>query len=310
MKKGPDILRITSLTQQHSILGLKKPEHPLISIHKFEDFHVIPNEGTVRFINEFYTISIKKGYGSKVQYGQTYYDFDEGAMSFISAGQILLQDGDFIPPGGGWLLSFHPDLLKGHALSQKIKSYGFFHYAVNEALILSEKEQTAIVQILKIIQNDYCLPIDDLSNDLIVAQLELLLIYCDRYYKRQFNTRKTNSAEILTRMEILMADYFMSNRCAEQGAPTVTWISEQLGISPKYLSDLLRNLTGESAQQHIQNKVIEKAKELLLTTNLTISEIAYQLGFEYPQSFNKGFRKRVDMTPLKFRQSTERPLIN
>ncbi|MBC7935706.1 MAG: AraC family transcriptional regulator, partial [Rhizobacter sp.] len=179
----------------------------------------------------------------------------------------------------------------------------FFYYSVNEALILSEKEEAMVDNIFKNIEQEYYLPIDQFSQDVMVAQLELLLTYSNRFYQRQFNTRKTPHSNLLSRMEIILSEYFNSDTIESEGLPTVTFLAEQLHLSSKYLSDTLRNLTGQSAQQHIHDKLIEKAKEILTTTNLSVSEIAYQLGFEYPQSFNKLFKSKTKLSPLAFRQS-------
>lgn len=304
MKKVPaDILRVKSIAAQHQLLSLPKPEHPLFSILRFEDFPVILNEGRIRFTMDFYTVTIKKNCDCKPDYGQTHYDFDEGVMSFLSPEQILSQEGNLKPPAGGWLLSFHPDFIRNYPLGKKIKEYGFFHYAMNEALILSEKEEASIEHIFDIISNEYHLPIDNFSQDVIVAQLELLLTYSNRYYNRQFITRKAPTSDLLTKMEVVLTSYFDGDQLVNDGLPSVTYLAEQFNMSPKYLSDTLRSLTGYSAQQHIQNKLIDKAKQILVTTSLSVSEIAYQLGFEYPQSFNKLFKKKMNISPLEFRHS-------
>ena len=298
-----DIIRINSISQYHQLMGLPKPQHPLVSILRFEDLPVVANEGNIKFIMDFYTVTIKKDCECKVQYGQTHYDFDEGVMSFIAPEQIFTLEGDFTPPTKGWLLAFHPDFVRNYAIGQKIKAYGFFHYAMNEALILSDKEEASVENIFNNIETEYHLPIDNFSQDVIIAQLELLLTYANRYYNRQFITRKAPASDLLTKMEIVLADYFNGHSMVNESLPSVTFLADQLNMSPKYLSDTLRNLTGQSTQQHIQNKVIEKAKQILMVTNLSVSEIAYQLGFEYPQSFNKLFKKKTHLSPLEFRES-------
>lgn len=304
MKKiSSDIIRIKSIAQQHQILSLAKPEHPLVSIVRFEDFKVIHNETRIKFTMDFYTATIKKNCECKVKYGQTHYDFDEGVMSFTAPEQLLTQEGDLTPPASGWLLVFHADFIRNYPLGQKIKEYGFFHYAMNEALVLSEKEQSTIENIFNIIDTEYHLPIDNFSQDVIVSQLDLLLTLCNRYYNRQFITRKAPAGYLLTTVETLLTNYFNSDKIEKEGLPSVTYVAKQVNMSPKYLSDTLRNLTGQSAQQHIQNKLMEKAKQTLATTSLSVSEIAYQLGFEYPQSFSKLFKKKTNLSPLEFRQS-------
>jgi len=302
-KASSNFIRIKSIAEQHQLLSLSKPEHPLISILRFEDFPVVHNEEIVKFTMDFYTVTIKKDCDCKIKYGQTHYDFDEGIMSFTAPDQLLTLDGDLKPPASGWQLSFHADFLRNYQLGQKIKEYGFFYYAMNEALILSEKEETSVANIFRIIENEYHLPIDNFSQDVIVSQLELLLTYCNRYYNRQFITRKVPVSDLLTKMESLLTDYFNGDKIVDEGLPSVSYLAEQLNMSPKYLSDTLRSITGQSTQQHIQNKLMEKAKQILSTTNLSVSEIAYQLGFEYPQSFNKLFKKKTNLSPLEFRQS-------
>ncbi len=304
MKKAvPNMFRIKSIAEQHQILSLPKPQHPLMSITRFEDFPVIHNEKIIKFTMDFYTVTIKKDCDCKVKYGQTHYDFDEGIMSFTAPEQLLTLEGDLKPPASGWQLSFHADFLRNYSLGKKIKAYGFFHYAMNEALILSEKEEASVENLFKNIENEYHLPIDNFSQDVIVSQLELLLTYCNRYYNRQFITRKVPINDLLTKMETLLTDYFNNNTIATEGLPSVAYLAGQLNMSAKYLSDTLRNLTGQSAQQHIQNRLMEQAKQTLATTNLSVSEIAYQLGFEYPQSFNKLFKKKTNLSPLEFRHS-------
>lgn len=304
MKNAPaTLLRVKSITEQHQLLALPKPAHPLVSLVRFEDFPLIPNEGTVRLTLDFYSVTLKCHCDCKVQYGQTPYDFNEGVMSFVAPEQVLTQKGDLVPPASGWLLAFHPDFIRTYPLGQKINEYGFFQYAVSEALLLSATEEAALDSLFQKMEHDYCLPIDKFSQDVLVAQLDLLLTYCNRYYERQFVTRKAPNNALLVRLEALLADYFNGNKLAEVGPPSVSYLAEQLHLSPKYLSDLLRQLTGQSAQQHIQDKLLEKAKNLLTTTNLSVSEIAFQLGFGYAQSFSKLFKNKTSLSPLEFRQS-------
>jgi AraC family transcriptional regulator, transcriptional activator of pobA len=188
-------------------------------------------------------------------------------------------------------------------LAQAIKEYGFFSYAVNEALHLSEKEEAMIASIMLNIEQEYRAAIDSFSQDVMVSHMELLLTYANRFYNRQFITRKHAHNDLLIRLEALLSDYFKGDHVREMGLPTVQYISDQLNMSPNYLSDTLRQLTGQSTQQHIHDKLIEKAKESLTTTSLSVSEIAYQLGFEYPQSFSKLFKSKTRVSPLEFRQT-------
>lgn len=304
MKKAlSDVIRVPSISRHHQLAALPKPKHPLVSIYRFDDFPVIPTPMDFRATTDFYSVTIKKNCDCKVKYGQTHYDFDEGVMSFIAPEQLLTFEGDYAPPSSGWALLFHADFIRNYQLGQKIKEYSFFQYAVNEALILTETEEASIETIFRIIDQEYQLPIDQFSQDVIVAQLDLLLTYCNRYYNRQFITRKALNNDLLTKVEILLGDHFSGHKPVGESSPSVAYLAAQLRMSPKYLSDSLRNLTGQSAQQHIQNKLLERAKQVLTTTNLSVSEIAYQLGFDYPQSFSKLFKKKTNLSPLAFRQS-------
>lgn len=295
-------VHIQSITQQHQLSGLAKPKHPLFSLLRFEDFPKSEIEQRTRLISDLYQITLKKDCPCKLQYGQTPYDFDEGVMSFIAPKQVnILAPGNFLPTTGWWL-AIHPDFLRTYPLAQKIKYYGFFDYAVSEALILSDEEQKSVETIFAQIEKEANLPIDNFSQDVILSNMDLLLTYCNRYYNRQFIMRKPKSNELLHKVENILNDYF-SNATTEKKLPTVNYLASQLNLSPKYLSDCLKQLTGQTAQQHIHDKLIEKAKEKLATTELSVSEIAYELGFEYSQSFSKLFKAKTNLTPLEFRQS-------
>ena len=240
---------------------------------------------------------------NKFKYGQNYYDFDEGVLGLMSPGQIISTDNTGNEEATGWWLVFHPDFIRNYPLGKTIKDYGFFSYAVNEALHLSHKEEKMLERIMKNIQQEYHSSIDQFSQDVMVSQLELLLNYSNRFYNRQFLTRKSASSDLLVKLDNLLTDYFNSDKVQELGLPSVQYISDNLNVSANYLSDMLRNLTGQNSQQHIHNKLIDKAKETLTTTNFSISEISYQLGFEHPQSFSKLFKSKTNLSPLEFRQS-------
>ena len=254
-------------------------------------------------IYNFYSVCIKKDFTGKLKYGQNYYDFDEGVMTFFSPGQVISTDTPDDMAIKGWWLVIHPDFIQSYPLAKGIKEYGYFTYAVNEALHLSDKEEAMMTMLIEQIGQEYRSPIDHYSQDVIVSQIDLLLNYANRFYNRQFITRKSASHDLLTKLETLLSDYFEHEKVQEMGLPTVQYLSEKLNVSPTYLSDLLRKLTGQSTQQHIHNKLIDKAKQILTTTSLSVSEIAYQLGFEYPQSFNKLFKSKTNVSPLEFRQS-------
>ena len=293
--------RIQSITDIHRLMGLPKPHHPLISII---DLKGLKNDHDIdAVIFDLYVISMKRGCDNLI-YGQQKYDFDEGFMAFLSPGQILRGDENGVPPNlEGWMLFIHPDFLWNTSLSSKIKKYEYFGYATNEALFLSDKEETVINDIVRNIKNEYHSNIDKFSQDIIVANLETLLNYAERFYQRQFITRKITSHKILERLEEALSIYLNNEALLSKGAPTVQYIAGELNISPKYLSSLLKQLTGQTTQQVIHEKLIEKAKEKLSTTALSVSEIAYSLGFEHSQSFSKLFKSKTKRSPLEFRAS-------
>ncbi|WCT11569.1 helix-turn-helix domain-containing protein [Mucilaginibacter jinjuensis] len=297
--------KIKTIGQYHQALGLTKPEHPLVSVISLDEFK--PPEGNTRIsvVFDFYIISLKKNLGGTINYtyGQQTYDFDEGVMFFISPKQVFSFDADHDFKSSGWMLLVHPDFLWGTPLAKTIRQYEFFNYSTNEALFLSEKEEATIGGIAQLIKQEYHANIDKFSQGLIVAQIELLLQYCDRFYNRQFLTRKISSHQVLNRVEETLDTYFNNDDLVKKGLPTVNFIAETLNISPTYLSALLKTLTGLSTQQHIHEKLIEKAKEKLSVTGLSISEIAYELGFEHPQSFSKLFKSKTNLSPLEFRAS-------
>lgn len=300
--------QIKSITQFHRLLSLPDPLHPLISVLQISDMQEIKESDLWRkFSTDFYTVSLKKNVQVKVKYGQQYYDFDKGIMNFIAPKQIQsIEEAELTSLqedcGTGHILMFHPDFLYKHPLSTAINQYGFFAYAVSEALHLSEREEKNTVEIFQKIQEEYQ-HIDKHTQEIILAQIDLLLHYCERFYERQFITRKVVNNDLIFRIEHLLDSYLDKNESLHNGIPTVEFLAEKLHLSPRYLSDMLRSLSGINAQQHIQLKLIEKGKNLLATTNLSVSEIAYQLGFEYPQSFHKMFKKRTEMSPLKYRAS-------
>ena len=303
MKKEEHIPhKFESLSELHRVLGLPKPLHPLISLVENKDNNFDSWKLPGSFITSFYKISYKKNLTGKLKYGQGYYDFDEGGLFFKAPNQVSA-NAENNDDHTGFTILIHPDFLAGYPLAKKIKQYGFFSYSVNEALHLSDKERATIISIFKNIQEELQNSIDDFSQDVIISQIETLLNYSNRFYKRQFVTRKSASNDLLQKLEEILDDYFNNEKTLMQGIPTVHYLAETLNISPSYLSDMLRSLTGQNAQQHIHNKLIEKAKEKISTTNLTISEIAYELGFEHPSSFNKLFKLKTRLSPLAFRQS-------
>lgn len=297
-------LHIKSITEYHNLMSLSKPQHPLVSVVRFEDILQSYYKKANSVTYGFYSIALKRT-NAKLRYGQQEYDFDEGILAFIAPNQVLhieLEENQELEHSG-WLLIFHPDFLWNTTLAKKIKQYDFFGYDLSEALHLSDKEEMMLTGILQNINQEYHSNIDKFSQDVIIAQLELLLTYSERFYQRQFITRKINNHTILNRLEDILTTYFKSDDLASKGLPTVQYISEALNISPNYLSRLLKTLTGQSTQQFIHDKVIDLAKEKLSTTDLSINEIAYNLGFEHPQSFSKLFKSKTNISPLVFRAS-------
>ena len=298
-------LRIKTISEYHQIMGLPKPEHPLISVIDFDLIKRLPMDESINIMFDFYSISLKRNFNGKMKYGQQEYDFDEGSMFFMSPGQVF---GMEIDKGtelrhSGWLLLIHPDFLWNTPFAKTIKQYEFFSYSVHEALFLSDKEEATIIGMMQSMEQEYRSNIDKFSQNIIIAQLELLLSYAERFYQRQFITRKIANHQILNRLEEILTEYFNSDTLLEKGLPTVQYIADTLNISPGYLSGSLKMLTGQSTQQHIHGKLIDKAKEKLSTTSLSVSEIAYELGFEHPQSFSKLFKTKTELSPLEFRAS-------
>ena len=297
--------RIKTISEYHKVMGLPKPEHPLVSVINMESIaHPAGNE-PINLVFDFYSISLKRNFNAKIKYGQQQYDFDEGIMFFISPGQVfgITVEKDAILKRSGWLLLVHPDFLWNTQLAKNIKQYEYFDYSVHEALFLSDKEETTIISIMQSIKQEYHANIDKFSQDVIIAHLELLLTYAERFYQRQFITRKITNHKLLDRLEEVLSTYFDTDSLLRKGLPTVHYVAEQLNVSPNYLSGLLKTWTGQSTQQHIHNKLIEKAKEKLSVTDLSVSEIAYELGFEHPQSFSKLFKTKTKRSPLEFRHS-------
>ena len=304
-KTAADVQPVT-LADIHKYHALPSPVHPLISlIDGSTERVVLPiNELSANTIPNFYRIAFKPGLGSRVKYGQGFYDFSNGGMLFAAPNQLLANCSTEVEKTCSmYTLLVHPDFFLGYPIAKKIKQYGFFSYAANEALHLSEKEAATIISIFNNIEEELNSRIDDFSQDVIISQIELLLNYANRFYKRQFLTRKASSSNLLQQLEEILDKYFDHERSGTEGIPTVQFLSDNLNISPSYLSDMLRSLTGQNAQQHIHQKLIEKAKEKLSTTSLTVSEVAYELGFEHPQSFSKLFKTKTSLSPLEFRRS-------
>jgi len=295
-------LLFTSISELHKALGLPKPLHPLISLVDYSDVKADTAELERGMVFNFYKISYKKNFTGKIKYGQSHYDFDEGGLSFFSPNQVITAleaEADY----GGYTLLVHPDFILGAPLGQNIRNYSFFDYSVTEALYLSDKEKNVIVGIFDNIGAELESAIDQISQAVLLSQIELLLNYSKRFYTRQFITRTTGNSDLLVRFEAILSGYFDSDKPSITGLPTVAQLAGPLNVSPHYLSDMLRTVTGLNTQQHIHEKMIDRAKELLSVGKLSISEIAYKLGFEHPQSFNRLFKKKTKVSPISFRNS-------
>jgi len=297
--------RFKTITEYHRVLGLQKPEHPLISLIELSSFTPPALDGPISVVFDFYSISLKRSVNATFKYGQHDLDFDEGVLFFMAPGQVLSIEIDKEPgpAPSGWMILIHPDFLWNTPLAKSIKKYEYFGYSTSEALFLSGKEETLINGIAKYIEQEYHTNIDKFSQEIIIAQLEVMLNYAERFYQRQFITRKIDNHQVLDKLEEILAKYFSGEDLIQKGLPSVQYVAAQLNISPNYLSNMLKTLTGQSTQQHIHDKLIEKAKEKLSTTDLSVSEIAYQLGFEHSQSFSKLFKSKTQVSPLAFRES-------
>jgi AraC family transcriptional activator of pobA len=302
-KEDNSPVKIASLSEAHRAFGLAKPLHPLVSLingaHTPAEFTGLPQYHVLGF----YKISYKPKLGGKLKYGQSYYDFDEGGLLFASPGQVIGSNDNDGSVCSEYTLLIHPDFFLGYPLAKNIKQYGFFSYSTNETLHLSEDEKTTIIEVFKMIENELKGRIDDFSQDVVISQIELLMNYANRFYKRQFITRKAVNNDLLRKLEEVLDFYFNNEIALTRGLPTVGYLAEKLNLSPSYLSDMLRTLTGQNAQQHIHDKLIEKAKEKLSTTSLSVSEVAYVLGFEHSQSFSKLFKTKTNLSPVQFRKS-------
>jgi AraC family transcriptional regulator, transcriptional activator of pobA len=303
MKNSEDSIRLNSIADVHKVFGMPKPRHPLISVMNFTvgnspESDKLPTHD----VWNFYKITFITKLGGRLRYGQGHYDFNEGSMLFVAPNQVV-GTSNYDTNTEGYILLIHPDFLLGYPLAARIRQYGYFSYAANEALHLSEDEREIILTVYQIIEKELSGRIDEFSQEIVVAQIELMLSYANRFYKRQFITRKPVNNDILQRVEAIIDDYFEKGHPLQKGIPTVQYLSAHLHISPGYLSDLLRSLIGQNGKQYIRYKLIEKAKEKLSTTNLNVSEIAYELGFEHSQSFSKLFKRKTNLSPLAYRQS-------
>ncbi|WP_294675049.1 AraC family transcriptional regulator [uncultured Fluviicola sp.] len=300
MKK--QVYVFNSISDFHKIAGLPAPEHPLVSVIDYGLVEYQTDDKEISWLQHFYCIGLKHDMNGRFRYGHQQYDFDGGIVSMVSPGQLVQITIDKTPPKpSGIILCLHPDFLWNHPMAKKIKQYDFFGYSVNEALFVSEKEEEVVVDILQKMKQEYHSNIDAFTQGIIIAHLEVLLNYFDRFYQRQFITRQKTNHQVLEKLEDLLESYFRSGDLIEKGLPQAQDIASQLNISPNYLSSLLKSLTGQTTQQHIHSKLIEAAKVKLSTTQLSVSEIAFELGFEHSQSFNRLFKSKTGVTPMEYR---------
>ena len=293
---------LNTVSEAHELLGLPKPQHPLVSVfHHCQMKDMESALGTNIVINLF-QIACKHGMEGSMGYGRNSYDFTEGSMIFTKPGQVLTVNGHTIQDNSeGWTLAFHPDLIRKSPLAKSIDDYNFFSYEVTEALHLSDKEHQSIRNLISKIEEETAANIDRHSQKLIVSSIELLLDYCSRYYDRQFFTRTNLNKDMISEFSAVIKAYYKEGSQFDLGLPSVKYCANQLNLSPNYLSDMLKKETGKSAKEHINAFVIDQAKNKLLGSSERVSQIAYDLGFEYPQHFSKLFKSRTGMSPAEYR---------
>jgi AraC-like DNA-binding protein len=296
------VYRVQTIGELHEITGFEKPKHPLVTVIDYSKVNVNNTPESGSFVCGFYSVNFKKH--CNFIYGRQFFDHKEGTLHCTAPDQIISFDRKKEAGSTeGWGLYFHPELIRNTALGKKINEYSFFSYAENEALHLSDQEKQILLSILKQMENEYNTNIDHFSHDLIISNIELLLNYCKRFYGRQFITRTNQNKDIIVRFEEFITNYFNSQKLKDKGLPSVKHCAEAMSLSPNYFGDLLKSETGKNAQEHIHYHLLEKAKTLLMTSDKSINEIAYELGFEYPQNFSKLFKKKVGISPTLYRVS-------
>lgn len=295
------IIHIDTITMLHKLLGYDKPIHPLITLIDFSNIEAMSEYSNRQMVTDLYTISLKDGCDCILKYGRKYYDFSEGSMMFTAPGQVTTVEYTPIDTKG-WMLCFHPDLIRKSQLNSKMKDYSFFSYDSSEALHLSDQEELTINNIVNTIKAEYSQNLDMYSEELMVSNIEVLLNYAKRFYGRQFITRASANKDLVSRFETVLTDYFESKSLGDSGLPTVKHLAQEMGYSTNYLSDLLKKETGKNTQDHIHFYLIEKAKSLLLATEEPVTQIAYALGYEYPGHFSKFFKKKTGMSPTEYRK--------
>ena len=299
------IVHLSSISDVHTALGIAPPRHPLVSVIQIDEAITNYDYGDHTYIYDFYQVAFKSGIKGDILYGRNSYDFEQGSMVFTKPSQAQQYSNTQELEGeSGWVLLFHPDLIRPYDVGQNIEQYSFFSYDTNEALHVSEQEKKLLVDLIGQIEKEYCNNIDKHTQKLIVSNIELILDYCTRFYDRQFYVRSNHNLDLLSKLDSLLKNYFEDETSLELGLPTVKYFSEQMNMSASYLSDMLKNATGRNAQQYIQDYLLERAKNQLLGTQDQISQIAYGLGFDYPQHFSKLFKSKVGVSPAEYRKAS------
>lgn len=297
-----ELIHLHSIADLHKLFNLGNSQHPLVAVL---DFSKVTEkvETNSKITTDFYSIMFKNYCKNNIKYGRKAIDFQDGNLICIAPNQVIEIDNEVEERADkmGWGLFFHPDLIRATSLNDKIKNYSFFHYEVSEALHLSDKEKNILLECVQKIQAELQENIDVHSQHIIVSTIELLLSYCSRFYGRQLITRSQTNKSIISQIENLLTQYFADDKLKEQGLPSVKYLADKVHLSPSYLSDLLKKETGKNAQEHIHFYIIEEAKNYLLNSAKNINEIAYDLGFEYPQYFNKLFKQKTGKTPMEYR---------
>jgi len=301
MKADPNQLHFATLAELMERLKLAPPQHPLMALINYDQVKPDLAHAEKRFVLEFYKISFKPTFNGFVHYGPGTYDFKDGGLAFLGPNQPVEMSAD-LEQYQGYVLYFHPDLLLGFPFA-RMQDYGFFSYTVNEALFLSAREKQVIVNAFEVIDVELSNRADHWTQGLLVTQLLSLLQLSNRFYDRQFITRKVVHHDLIDGVQEYLSHYLANAKSGNAGLPTSQEIAAHLHVSPRYLSDMLKALTGKTTQEHIHLRLMERAKEILLTTKFTTAQVAYQLGFEHPQSFNKFFKLKTGTTPLSFRRS-------
>lgn len=298
-----NIIDISTISEVHQALGLPAPSHPLVSIIKIDKAVTNYDYGDHTYIYGFYQVAFKEGIKGDITYGRNSYDFEQGSLIFSKPGQAQRYANTEETSGEtGWVLLFHPDLIRRFDLGKNIEHYSFFSYESHEALHVSEAEKKTLSELVNQISKEYSNNIDKHTQKLIVANIELILDYCTRFYERQFYVRSNHNLDLLAKLDSKLKEYFDQEQSLELGLPTVKYFSEMMNMSSSYFSDLLKNATGRNAQQYLQDYLLERAKNQLLASDEQVSQIAFSLGFEYPQHFSKLFKSKVGLSPVEYRK--------